>query len=215
MKKKEGKLVVKTKNADSLLDLDPVKMKQREEFERLQKLREDREQEEERIYDLASKDFIAWKKDKSILEPYKSKKPLGGFSLIRIYSYKIPKENSIELFDLAGRPLSDPYDIKIYPVGKVLVPSQSNTKNLKPGDTVDVRDDISMIINNKDWVDYKNALKDSAYEETSGYIPPEQITVLESWRANYGYKLDRLRTQPSEEDLFTFLVPDDFLRVAE
>ena len=97
-----------------------------------------------------------------------------------------------------------------YPFAKIIKVG-SNVKSYKVGDIACLDDGFENVYMNPNWIKWDTAMKN---EKPTPDIPePEKVMgkIIE-WRQRYMFRLDKFN-QPTNDDLFTFLIPESFLKI--
>lgn len=106
--------------------------------------------------------------------------------------------------------------IQFFPVAKVIAVGPLSEKGLYPGKIIYLSDRIMGEADNPSFHGYMRSLKDSAKDDV--VIPPGMtpfIKAIENWRNLYGFRKDKLSGEISEQDMFTFLMPDTLITAGE
>lgn len=130
----------------------------------------------------------------------------GKHVLVTLFYYWTQESSLI----LDQKTKADTY-IKFYPIGKVLAVGNESERGLQVGDIVFVGDRWKGQASNPDFEKYEAYLKDSAKDEAKVSSVKPVIAAIDNYRNQYGFKQDKLSDELTEQDLFTFLLPDPLL----
>lgn len=137
---------------------------------------------------------------------YNHVKVFGKRVLVTIFYYWTQESSLI----LDQKTKTDTY-IKFYPIGKVLAVGDESERDLQVGDIVFVEDRWKGQASNPDFEKYEAYLKDSAKDEAKATSVKPVIAAIDNYRNQYGFKQNKLSEELSEQDLFTFLLPDPLI----
>lgn len=191
---------------DTILGIDDITRLRLQEKE--QREQEQREREVQFVLE-AKKRFLSSDDD---IKGY-NVVPRKRFVMLRVFYVKIPRELPENVSLILPDDYVDVHHLKIFPFAKIISVGAiaEEEEGWKPGDIVDIREDLGNVIMNDEWTKYISATKDSAFDSSS-YVPSAQVRVISDWQSNWGYCKDRTGYDKTEDDLFTFILPMDHIK---
>lgn len=149
------------------------------------------------------KKFEEWKKDNSMLKPYKGITPFFNSVIIRVFAVS-------EKSTLLGTEGEFITNRRIVPYAKVLATGPDVKNDLKPGDILSIPDDIIKERPNPDYLFVMEALKERPAPNVKEF-PPQRIMGIDTWD-RYMFVVDKFKDKPDEDDKMTFCLPENLLR---